>query len=186
MTAGEGGMITTNDPEIAEACREIRHQGEKSWGVIGRVGYNYRLTAIQAAIGLAQLGKLDKFNDIRRTIAATYTEALKGLELQLPEEKPYAWSVFHVYSFLLPKRLAPQRDAIVEDLLANRVPAGVAYPSPLYTSPVFQHLSGPFNCLVAEDVSSRVVTLPTARSIPLDLAERIGAITYDVLKSYLA
>ncbi|NMB24848.1 MAG: DegT/DnrJ/EryC1/StrS family aminotransferase [Firmicutes bacterium] len=185
MTTGEGGMITTDDPELAEICREIRHQGEKSWGVIGRVGYNYRLTALQAAIGLVQLGKLDKANDIRRAIAKIYTDALAGLELQLPEEKPYAWSVYHVYSFLLPKRLASQRDKIVDDLLANRVSAGVAYPSPLYTSPVFQHLSGPFDCPIAEDVSSRVITLPTAQSIPLDLARKMGAITAEVLEGYL-
>ena len=185
MTTGEGGMITTNDSELAEVCRQIRHQGEKAWGVIGRVGYNYRITALQAAIGLVQLGKLDKFNYIRRDIAATYTKALTGLDLQLPKEKPYAWSVFHVYSFLLPKHLASQRDKIVGDLAANRVPAGAAYPSPLYASPVFQHLSGPFNCPVAEDVSSRVISLPTAQSIPLDLAKRIGALAAEVLEEHL-
>ena len=185
MTTGEGGMITTNDSELADKCREIRHQGERAWGVIGRVGYNYRLTALQAAIGLVQLRKLDRFNEIRRGIAAAYTKALSGLDLELPGERPYAWSVFHVYSFLLPKKSAPQRDVIVDELLANRVPAAVAYPSPLYTSPVFQHLSGPFNCPVAEDISSRVITLPTAQSIPIDLAEKMGAITAEVVAGHL-
>ena len=185
MTTGEGGMITTDDPELANICREIRHQGERSWGVIERVGYNYRLTALQAAIGLVQLKKLDKFNGIRRQIATIYTEKLSDLDLQLPKEKPYAWSVFHVYSFLLPKKLAAQRDKIVDALLANRVPAAVAYPSALYTSPVFHQLTGPFNCPVAEDVSSRVITLPTAQSVPLDLAKKIGAVTRDVIETLL-
>ncbi len=186
MTTGEGGMITTDDPKLAAVCRQIRHQGEETWGVIRRVGYNYRMTALQAAIGKVQLKKLDKFNDIRRQNAAVYTEALSNLELQLPVEKPYAWSVFHVYSVLIPTRLASQRDEIVNALLKKRVPAAVAYPSPLYTSPVFEHLTGPFDCPVAEDVSSRVITLPTAQSISKPIAERIGAITRDVLESYLA
>ena len=134
------------------------------------------MTALQAAIGKVQLKKLDKFNDIRRQNAAIYTEALSNLELQLPVEKPYAWSVFHVYSVLIPTRLASQRDEIVNALLKKRVPAAVAHPSPLYTSPVFEHLTGPFDCPVAEDVSSRVITLPTAQSISKPIA-RDGAIT---------
>ncbi len=185
MTTGEGGMITTNDAELAEACREIRHQGERKWGLIGRLGYNYRMTALQAAIGLVQLGKLDKFNDIRRQIAATYSEALGDLNVQVPKEKPYAWSVFHVYSFLLPKELAPRRDEIVEALRKARVPIGVAYPRPLYASPLFKNLTGPFNCPVTEDICSRVLSLPTYQSISMDLAQEIGAVTRDILAEYV-
>lgn len=144
------------------------------------------MTALQAAIGKVQLRKLDSFNDIRRQNAAIYTEMLSDLKLQLPEEEPYAWSVFHVYSLLIPTRLTDRRDEIVDALLKKRVPAAVAYPSPLYTSPVFEHLTGPFDCPVTEDISSRVITLPTAQSISEPIAERIGVITYDVLKSYLA
>ncbi len=185
MTTAEGGMITTNDPELAERCREVRHQGEKSWGLIERLGYNYRMTALQAAIGMVQLRKLDRFNEIRRQIAATYTEALADLTLQLPQEKPYGWSVFHVYSFLLPRELAPQRDEIVAALAAQRVPVRVDYPWPLYTSPLFKDQTGPFNCPVTEDVCSRVITLPTYQAMPMEIAEKIGAITHDVLATYL-
>jgi len=185
MTTGEGGMVTTSNPQLADTCRMVRHQGEENWGVIQRLGYNYRMTALQAAIGLVQLRKLDSFNEMRRQRAAVYTEALSHLDLQLPGEKPDVWSVFHVYSFLLPQRLASQRDEIVQQLKARRVPAGVVYPKPLYASPVFAPLKGPFHCPVTEDVCSRVITLPTLQSIPLDIVEKIGAITCEVLEEYL-
>ena len=185
MSTAEGGMITTNDPELAERCREIRHQGEKEWGLIESLGYNYRMTAMQAALGIVQLGKLDKANDTRRQIANIYTNALKGLDLQLPKEKSYAWSVFHVYSFLVPKQLASRRDDIVQALKAQRVPAKIDYPWPLYTSPLFKDRSGPFDCPVTEDVCSRVISLPTYQSMSMDIAEKIGAVTHDVLAEFL-
>lgn len=185
MTTGEGGMVTTSDRQLAEICRAVRHQGEDTWGIIKRLGYNYRMTSLQAALGLVQLRKLDGFNEMRRHRAAIYTEALSDLDLQLPGEKPNAWSAFHVYSFLLPKRLASQRDEIVAQLKERGVPVGIAYPRPLYASPVFEHLKGPFYCPVTEDVCARVVTLPTRQSIPVDVAETIGAITRDVLREYL-
>ncbi len=184
MTTGEGGMITTSDMELAEICRAVRHQGEDTWGMIKRLGYNYRMTAFQGGLGLVQLGKLDSFNEMRRQRAAIYTEALSGLDLQLPGEQPNVWSVFHVYSFLLPKRLASQRDEVVSRLKERGVPVGVAYPTPLYASPVFEDLKGPFDCPVTEDVCTRVVTLPTRQSIPLDVVETIGAITRDVLRDW--
>lgn len=185
MTTAEGGMVTTNDKKLADLCRMVRHQGEETWGIIRRLGYNYRMTALQGAIGLVQLRKLDRFNDMRRQRAAIYTKALSGLDLQLPGEKPDVWSVIHVYSFLLPKQLASQRDEIVSKLRERRVPVGVAYPRPLYASPVFEHLQGPFNCPVTEDICGRVTTLPTMQSIPLDVAETIGAITRGVIEEYV-
>jgi dTDP-4-amino-4,6-dideoxygalactose transaminase len=125
------------------------------------------------------------FNEMRRERAAIYTEALSDLGLQLPGESPKVWSVFHVYSFLLPRPLAERRDEIVERLKEERVPVGIAYPRPLYASPVFAHLEGPFDCPVTEDVCSRVITLPTLQSIPVETAKTIGEITRDVLSEYM-
>jgi dTDP-4-amino-4,6-dideoxygalactose transaminase len=185
MTTGEGGMITTGNERLAQLCRMIRHQGEENWGIIKRLGFNYRMPALQAALGVVQIKKLDKFNEMRRERAAIYTKALSDLDLQLPGENPDVWSVFHVYSFLLPRRLAERRDEIVQHLREERVPVGVAYPRPLYASPVFAHLEGPFECPVTEDVCSRVITLPTLQSIPVKIAETIGEITRDVLLEYM-
>ena len=76
-------------------------------------------------------------------------------------------------------------DEIVRRLREERVPVGVAYPRPLYASPVFAHLEGPFDCPVTEDVCSRVITLPTLQSIPVEMAETIGEITRDVISEYM-
>ena len=186
MTTGEGGMITTDDGDLAELCRSIRHHGGQSGGMIGRVGYNYRLTALQAAVGLVQLSKLESANHTRRSIAAIYHEALAGLELQLPLEKPYAQSVYHVYSFLLPSRLAPKRDAIIEDLNVNRVPAHAIYAKPVFANPVFEKLDDSFTCPAAKDVANRVISLPIAHSMPLDLAEKVGELTKIILTEHMA
>ena len=185
MTTGEGGIITTGNERLPKLCRTIRHQGEENWGIIKRLGFNYRMGALQAALGVVQLKKLDKFNEMRRERAAIYTAALSDLDLQLPGESPDVWSVFHVYSFLLPNELAGRRDEIVQRLRDERVPVGVAYPRPLYASPVFASLEGPFDCPVTEDVCSRVITLPTLQSIPVETAELIGEITRDVVREYM-
>ena len=184
MTTGEGGMITTDDTDFASVCRRVRHQGERSWHVIERLGWNYRMTALQAAIGIVQLRRLEKFNEARRRNAAIYTEELWGLDLRLPSEKPYAESVYHVYTFILPAGMAPKRDEIVEALTRERVPAMVAYPSPLYSSPLFSKYSGPHNCPVTEDVSRRVITLATSQSIMPEIAREIAKTTRKVLEMY--
>ncbi len=184
MTTGEGGMVTTNDPELAQVCRSVRHQGEQTWGLIARVGYNYRMTALQAAIGIEQLKKLDDFNTRRRAIAGCYTEALVSLGLQLPTEASYAKSVCHVYSFLLPKALAPRRDEILNALQQQGVPVSIAYPKPLYASPVFDGFAVQA-CPVTEDIASRVLTLPTAHSLSIETAGRIAEMTRSVLERYL-
>ncbi len=185
MTTGEGGMITTNDGGLADGCRCVRQQGERSWGEIVRRGHNYRMTALQAAIGIEQLKKLDGFNERRVEIASIYAEALNELDLSLPQEKSYASSVCHVYSFLLPAPLAPQRDSIVQHLREHGVPVSVAYPSPLYHSPVFQAFAHE-KCPVSEDTARRVVTLPTSHSISTAAAERIGNAAAEVLAEHLA
>ncbi|NLK07152.1 MAG: DegT/DnrJ/EryC1/StrS family aminotransferase [Firmicutes bacterium] len=186
LATAEGGMITTNDPKLAALCREVRHQGETEWGQIDRLGYNYRMTALQAALGIVQLGKLDQAIQQRRKIAGIYEKALGDLKgLALPKEKPYAKSIFHVYSMLLPNELSPKRDAIVQALRRELVPAGIYYPNPLYTSPLFKDDPGPFNCPTTEDVTSRIFGLQTYQSMPLDIAEKIGIITRDILAQYL-
>lgn len=185
MTTGEGGMVTTNDPELAQVCRSVRHQGEQTWGLIARVGYNYRMTALQAAIGIEQLKKLDGFNSRRRAIAACYTEALASLDLQLPGEAAYAKSVCHVYSFLLPQTLASRRDEVVKALQEQGVPVSVAYPKPLYASPVFDGFDV-HPCPVTEDTAARVVTLSTAHSLSVETAGQIAETTRAILERYLS
>jgi perosamine synthetase len=87
MTTGEGGMITTNSEEIASVCRLLRNHGESQKYHHTRIGYNYRMTEIPAAIGTMQFKKLDKFNEMRINNAVYFDNHLKVHGLELPHRK---------------------------------------------------------------------------------------------------
>jgi perosamine synthetase len=103
MTTGEGGMITTNDPRIAELCRSMRNQGrdkDGAWLRHVRLGYNYRLSELHAALGLAQLERIDALLAARSEVARRYSELLSGQhQFQLLEDQPgmkRSWFVYVV------------------------------------------------------------------------------------------
>jgi perosamine synthetase len=105
ITTGEGGMVLTDDEELAEKCRSMRNLcfQRKQRFVHDKLGWNYRMTNLQAALGLAQLEQLESFVDKKRTIGKTYTKLLKGIkEIQLPLEKTdYAENIYWVYGIVL-------------------------------------------------------------------------------------
>lgn len=105
VTTGEGGMMVTNDDDIAVECRSLRNlcfQPKKRF-VHERLGWNFRMTNLQAALGLAQLERLDEFVSRKRMMGTYYTELLKGLaEVQLPLSKTqYAENIYWVYGLVL-------------------------------------------------------------------------------------
>ncbi|MGB9805981.1 MAG: DegT/DnrJ/EryC1/StrS family aminotransferase [Thermoproteota archaeon] len=176
MMTGEGGMVLTNDEKMANKARLVRHHGQASTYHYEILGYNYRITEMQSAIGLVQLKKLENFNNIRRKHAKIYYDELKGIKgLELPIERPYAKHVFHLYTIKLTEDVKVPRDEFVKYLRAENAPAGVFYPTPLHLEPLFQDLyergkrldfyknikykAGDFP--VSEDVSGRVFSLYT-------------------------
>ncbi|MBY9008551.1 MAG: DegT/DnrJ/EryC1/StrS family aminotransferase [Candidatus Lokiarchaeota archaeon] len=136
MTTGEGGMITTNDGELAEQCRLLRHHGEPEWYVYNRLGYNYRMTEIQAAIGRVQLRKLDSFISIRNKNAKYLSEGtfnLKGISPPFVPE--YCEPAFNYWI----GRLDPDVLGITKTQFLDRFPRSkVLYPKPLYKTKLFQ------------------------------------------------
>lgn len=131
---GDGGMITTDNEELAEAARSFRDCGRSTKYAMTRVGYTSRLNTVNAAIGRVQLKRLSDWNQKRRAIAYLYRKELDGLEgITLPPvtangEK----SVYHL--FVIQSRF---RDRLLERLEANGVEAGIHYPIPI-------HLQGPY------------------------------------------
>jgi dTDP-4-amino-4,6-dideoxygalactose transaminase len=101
---GDGGMVTTNDPEVAERIRMLRDHGQAQRGHFTTIGYNSRLDEIQAAILNVKLRRLQKWNEARRYNADYYNEKLGGLGLTLPYEAPEVEHVYHLYSLRSPKR----------------------------------------------------------------------------------
>ena len=156
---GDGGMIITNDEDVADAARSFRDCGRASKYTMSRIGFTSRLNTVNAAIGRVQLKKLDRWNSTRRQVADTYREALKdapGIELppsETPEEKP----VYHLFVVR-----SQRRDRIAAHLEANGVEAAIHYPVPI-------HLQEPYKAMygysegafpVSERLAEQVLSLP--------------------------
>ncbi len=134
MTAGEGGMITTNDEALAAKMRLLRSHGEESRYSSSILGFNYRLTEVASAIALAQLGKLAGFNARRASNAQYLARNLRGLTL--PEAPSDGSMVWHLYTV----RVAHDRDGLAAWLAARGIQTGVYYPTPVPDQPLYRDL----------------------------------------------
>jgi dTDP-4-amino-4,6-dideoxygalactose transaminase len=127
---GEGGMITTNDDELAEKMRLLRNHGYASKYEHLLIGYNSRLDEIQAAILRTKLGKLAWGNQRRRELAAVYDEALADLPLITPAVAPQVEHVYHLYTVR-----TPDREALAAHLAANDIGFATHYRVPAHVQP---------------------------------------------------
>ncbi|WP_269532008.1 UDP-4-amino-4,6-dideoxy-N-acetyl-beta-L-altrosamine transaminase [Chitinimonas sp. BJYL2] len=153
VTTGEGGMILTNRPALAERLKRLRSHGitrdaalmtEPSHGPWyyqqTELGYNYRLTDIQAVLGLSQLQKLDQFVARRRELAARYDELLADLPLQLPTRQVDAESAWHLYVVRLKlDQIGKTHKAVFEGLRAAGIGVNLHY-IPVHTQPYYRAL----------------------------------------------
>jgi len=143
MTTGEGGIVTTNDEELYNNLRTIRSHGEEKPYWITRLGHNYRMPEISAAIGLAQLNKLPIFLEKRRKNAKMLTEMLsssKKLILPIePEGRKHAW---YLYTLRIKGVNAAKRNKIVEKLRAKNIEASVYYEFPVHLLPFYKEKFG--------------------------------------------
>ena len=173
MTTGEGGMLVTNDGNVAELARRFRHhgQGENRYEYF-ELGYNYRMTDFQAAIGIAQLKKLNKFNEQRIGNAAFLTKELRKFkEITVPKVRKDGKHVFHQYTIRVDTQL---REKIMANLKEKGIGFGVYYPKPLHLTKfysAFGYKKGDFP--TAERVSTEVLSLPVQ---PLLSKEELGKI----------
>lgn len=161
LQTGEGGMITTNDDAIAARARVLRSQGETSRYVTEELGYNYRLTEIAAALGLAQLPKIDARNEIRRANAARLTELLRDdPRFVTPVEIPGRSHVYHQYTLRVAGG-ASTRDALQVRLRARGIESATFYPTPIHRQPLYQRLGyGDAKMPVAERLASEALSVP--------------------------
>jgi dTDP-4-amino-4,6-dideoxygalactose transaminase len=161
LTTGEGGMVTAQTDEIAERLRLLRNHGMSERYVHRTFGLNLRMTEIQAAIGRAQLAKLDAATARRRENATFYTRELLGIEgLILPPERLGSEHVWHQYTVRVPDR----RDAVRERLLAAGVGAEVYYPTPVHLQPAFRSEAPP-ELPVSERLANEVLSIPVHPSL---------------------
>lgn len=169
VTSVEGGMITTQDPEIAERARLLRSHGSSKRYYYDQLGYNFRMTDIHAAIGLTQMKHLDEYTEARRANAAYLSQHLEGVTVPVVEEGRK--HVFHQYTIKVPDR----RDEAVQELREAGIGTGVFYPVPLHTQELFQNLGYDDAMPVTERVAQKVISLPVHPALSDDDLEQIVA-----------
>ena len=135
---GDGGLLVTDDDEVAARCRRLRDHGRQNKDIHVEIGFNLRFNDIQAAVGRVLLRRLDAMNDHRRTLAARYTAGLAGLPLVLPAETRGARHVYHLYVVR-----TPQRDQLAAFLKDKGVATGIHYPVACHRQPAVEYLKPP-------------------------------------------
>lgn len=178
ITTGEGGMVVTDDERLAELCRSLRNQGRAigfkmgstvggspkgSWLAHERLGFNYRLSEVNAALGVAQMRRLEEIIAKRQTVAQMYVDRLGGHpHLILPTIDPESEMSWFVYVVRLePSYTGEERDRIIRGLRANDIGASDYFPC-IHLQGFYQEQFG-FRAgmfPIAESVSQRTIALP--------------------------
>lgn len=172
---GEGGMVTTNHPELARKMRMLRDWGaEKKYQHVLK-GFNYRMEGVQGAILRVKLRYLEAWTEARRAHAAAYNRLLAGSEHTLPTELSGNRHVYHVYALL-----TSRRQEFMDSLSAQGVQTGIHYPIPVHLLPAYSDLNysaGQFP--VSESIAAREVSLPMFPELTEPQIEAVGQAVAD-------
>lgn len=187
VTTGEGGMVVTDNDELAERCRSLRNlcfQANRRF-VHEEIGWNFRMTNLQAAIGLAQLERLDEFVKKKRNMGKYYTKKLKDVEfIQLPSEKTsYAENIYWVYGIMLSDQLNFDADEMMKRLAAKNIGTRPFF-FPMHEQPVF-HKMGLFEnerYPVAGRISKQGFYLPSGLALTEEQMDKVVKVIKEELK----
>ncbi len=182
MTTGEGGVITTDSADVAETLRLIRTHGEKAKYASLMLGYNYRMSEIQAAIGLVQLEKLPAFVAKRRENAKRLTRLLaKKDRLQLPEETKDRQHSWYLYTVRLKNAAVNERNKIVEELRQKDIGAEVYYANPVHLMPYYRERFGRRRLPETVKAAKQVFSLPIHPGVTEAQVDYIGKTLLNLL-----
>jgi dTDP-4-amino-4,6-dideoxygalactose transaminase len=176
---GDGGMVTTNDPELAARMRRLRNYGQQAKYRHTEKGLNARLDTLQAAVLTVKLRYLPRWNEARAAHAEKYRELLKGVgDLVFQRKVPYSTHVYHLFIVETERRTALQ-----EHLKAARIQTGVHYPIPIHLQQAYTDLGyGKGDFPQAERLAERMLSLPMFPELRLQQIERV----VDEIKGFLA
>jgi perosamine synthetase len=184
ITTGEGGMLVTDNAAVAEKARILANHGmskrKKYWHP--RIGFNYRMTNLQAALGVAQMERIDRIIDRKRKKAQLYNSLLEGLPgIIAPPEAPWARSVYWFYTILINDKFQVPRDAIIRELVRRGIEARpVFYPitnMPPYRKGKNQRFP------VAEEISKHGISLPSSPALKAGHIRRICKVIRELHQS---
>jgi len=180
ITTGEGGCVVTDDARLASLCRSMANQGRgdgDDWLQHVRLGYNYRMDEMSAALGVAQLARLEEFIRARNRVAGWYAEALNGVDgVTVPTIAPGARSSWFVYVVRLGDRFSSSdRDLILSGL----TDAGIGcrnYFAPIHLQPFYRERfgSGEGDLPITEHVGERTIALPFFNRLARDEVDRVA------------
>ncbi len=153
MTTGEGGMVVTDRDDVAERAASFVNHGRNDEGRHERVGHNFRMTDLAAAIGRVQLEKLPDFVEARRTNAARFDEALAGGPLTAPREPDGRTHAYHQYTIQ-----CRDREAVRDHLSSYGVDTAVYYPTPIHEQPAYDDVD--HRAPNAEQAAESVLSVP--------------------------
>jgi dTDP-4-amino-4,6-dideoxygalactose transaminase len=175
--AGDGGMITTDDPEIARRVRVLANHGSSTKYIHETLGHNSRLDALQAAILGVKLPYLDGWNEDRRRAAAVYDDLLAGLPIVTPVARDFGDSVYHLYVVR-----TPRRDRVMAALQADEIATAVYYPVSLHLQEAFRSLGYAAGDLpVAEAAQDETFAIPAFPGITTAQQERVAGVIREAL-----
>jgi len=194
ITTGEGGMVVTNCDELAKKINLFRSHGISStpdemelrpsdeiWNYQQiSLGFNYRMTEIQAALGLSQVGRLDEFVNIRKTIASFYDQALSQIEIKTPWQHPNTQSSFHLYPIQLTDKSGISQKSLYQALTQAGVKVNLHY-IPVYRQPHYQRLGFKSGyCPNAEKYFKKSISIPIYASMTTEQQHRV----VDLIQSF--
>lgn len=174
ITTGEGGMLVTKDQQLAERARWLRAHafgrgGKHFWHE--EIGFGYRMSALQASVGLAQLEKIDRFIEKRRSNARLYSEGLSDLAEQgkigLPIEMPWARSVYWMYTVMIDRGFGITRDELVNKLSAMGVETRTTF-YPIHVQPPYAQFYSGESFPIAEEIAAKGINLPSSSNLTRD------------------
>lgn len=172
MMTGEGGIVLTNDAGMDKCARRIINHGRQGHSTHIALGYNYRLTNLAAAIGIAQLEQLEDWIEKRNANAQKYNKAFEGLDfIKTPSVPKKCRHVFHQYTVRVK---ASQRDKFMKYLRDNGVGCGIYYDTVMYRQPYYKKLGYKAGiCPEAEKAAKEVLSLPVHPSLSKADTDRI-------------
>jgi len=156
VMSGEGGMITTNNDDIAEQCKLMRSHGMKVRYYHDMLGYNYRMSDLHAAIGLGQMERLEEFNAARKSNAQFLSEHITSVIT--PQVKPGYEHVWHQYTIRVDGNR--DRDQAVKQLNQAGVGTGIFYPVPVHQQDYIREIVGEYRLPVSEKLAKEVISIP--------------------------
>jgi dTDP-4-amino-4,6-dideoxygalactose transaminase len=174
---GEGGIVTTNNPDYANTIRMLRDWGQERKYKHSLRGYNYRMDGLQGAVLRVKLRHLEGWTEARRKNAALYNELLSKDGVKTPRQMPYARHVYHIYSLR-----TPRRDLFQQILLGHGVHTAIHYPIPVHLQEA--HVDLGYRCgdfPISEQVASEVVSLPMYAELS---DEKIQIVTTIIRRSF--